>query len=194
MKLKIDQRKICNISNKIIDKILFEIEESDWYLDDYRNNAPNMNDVNTIPIFHTRYCVNSNVNINPILTIEKKLLFEKYYPLISPILSKLKKYYDYNHHASFLARLNPHGVIGIHVDHGPFLETCHRIHVPIKTNEKVIYWINKKEYYWKKGNIYEFDNTLPHGVFNHSDKERIHLVINLYNLNQDELKKTNKIY
>lgn len=190
MKLSVDQKIVCEIDSKLIDNIFNNIIENDWNIDDYRNKAENMLDVNSIPIFHSKLC---GISQNALLTVEKKPLFDKYYPLIKPILDILKKYYNFNYHTSFLAKLKSNGKIGIHSDSGKFLIDCHRIHVPIKTNEKVVYWINNKEYYWEKGFIYEFDNTLPHGVFNNSDEERIHLIINLYNLNSKDLEKTNKI-
>jgi hypothetical protein len=189
MKLPVDQKIVCGIDNILIDNILKNITEEDWYIDDYRNSAGNMSDTNSIPIFHSARC---GISTNALFTVEKRPLFEKFYPLILPILNKLKNYYDYNYHASFLTRLNPNGTINRHFDCGYFLEVCHRIHVPIKTNENVTYWINGNPYYWEVGNVYEFNNLLPHQVINNSDQERIHLILNLYNLSEDELLLLNK--
>lgn len=188
MKLPVDQKLICQIDKKIISNILEKIDESDWHIDDYRNKI--FPDVNSIPIFHTTTCGDI---CNKMSSIEKKPLFEKFYPLILPILDELKNHYDYNYHASVMAKLSPHGSIHPHCDRGDFLERCHRVHVPLQTNEKVVYWIAGENYYWEVGNIYEFDNTLVHGVFNGSDKERIHLILNLYNLPEEELATLNKI-
>ena len=190
MKLPVDQKKVCEIDKIIIDNILKNIVEEDWFIDNYRNNAGNMHDTNSIPIFHSIAC---GQDPDALLTVKKRLLFEKFYPLILPILDKLKNYYDYNYHTSFLARLNPYGTIAEHVDSGDFLTKCHRIHVPIKTNKNVTYWINNKPYYWKVGNVYEFDNLNQHRVNNNSNQERIHLILNLYNLSEDELSTLNKL-
>ena len=189
MKLLEDQKIVCKIDGEIIDNILKNIKEEEWFIDDYRNLAGNMQDTNSIPIFHSVRCGTSP---NALLTVERRVLFEKFYPLITPILNELKKYYEYNYHASFISRVNPHGIIGQHADRGSFLERCHRIHVPLKTNENVIYWIDGKSYYWEVGNVYEFNNLLQHAVINNSDQERIHLVLNLYNLPEDELSLLNK--
>ena len=54
-------------------------------------------------------------------------------------------------------------------------------------NPDVKYVIDDIEYYWEKGNIYEFDNMRLHGVINRSNQHRVHLVINLYNLTDEEL-------
>lgn len=185
MKLDVDQKIICKIADNLIQNILDAIDKDDWFVEDYRNSASGMNGVNSIPIFHSKDCADRS---DALLTVKKGKLFGKYYPLVKPILNELKKYYYFNYHASFLARLNPRQTITSHVDIGDFLLKCNRIHVPLKTNPKVIYLINGEKYYWKRGFIYEFDNTLWHGVYNKSDEDRIHLILNLYNLSEKELK------
>ena len=189
MELSVDQKIVCKIEQTIIDNILKNITKEDWFIDNYRNNAGGMHDTNSIPIFHSVRCGDDP---NALMTVEKRPLFDKFYPLILPILNILKKYYNYNYHASFLARLNPRGTITKHSDSGAFLERCHRVHVPLKTNKDVTYWIDGKPYYWEVGNVYEFNNLLEHKVINNSDQERIHLILNLYNLSEDELSILNK--
>jgi hypothetical protein len=189
MRLPIDQKIVCQIEEGIIINILKNIDENDYpAVGDYRNKI--FGDVKSIPIFHSTTCGNVD---NKISSIEKKSGFKKFHPLIVPILDELKKYYDYNYHASVIANLKPGGRIYPHCDCGEFLERCHRVHVPLKTNKGVVYWIAGENYYWEMGNIYEFDNTLIHGVFNGSDQERIHLILNLYNLSEEEMTTLNKI-
>ena len=182
MKMDVPYIKVCDISTDILDNILNNIDEDDWFKWDYRKNVANMDDCNSIPIHHTPLCASGWNNMKPILNIRKEPSYDKYYPLIEPILERLKKYYDYNQYATFLARLRPNATIGFHCDSGNFLTLCHRIHVPLKTNPKVYYCIENAVYHWEKGSIYEFDNTRVHGVKNESIEDRIHLIINLYNL------------
>ena len=184
MYLDVNLKEVCDIDLDVIDNILNNIEENDWYVDDYRKHANNMSETASIPIFHSEEC---GTNPKSLWTIERRPLFNKYYPLIEPILNQLKTYYDYNYHASFISKVNPYGTIGIHQDFGEFLERCHRIHIPLKTNENVFYYIDGEEYVWMKGKCYEFNNMLPHGVFNRSNEDRIHLVLNLYKLKDFEL-------
>ncbi len=178
---------VTNISIDLLDNIINNIEESDWYFSDYRNAVGNMESVNSIPIHHTPLCASGLCNNKAIREIRKEPLYVKYYPLIEPILKELKEHYNFRQYAAFLARLHPHTNIGMHPDSGNFLTLCHRVHVPLVTNPKIEYIIEDKKYYWKKGTIYEFDNTLLHGVSNKSNNHRIHLVINLYNLTDEEL-------
>jgi hypothetical protein len=189
MKLDIPYKKVSEISINILDNIIANFVEEDWHVDDYRRNAGNMENTNSIDVIHTKKCVNSDPNSNDaIRSIQKGILYDKYYPLIEPILDHLKTVYIYRQYAAFFARLEPHAIIGTHRDgNKPFLASCHRVHVPIITNPEVKYTIEGVEYYWEKGSIYEFDNMRPHGVINRSNDYRVHLVINLYNLTDEEL-------
>ena len=189
MKLDVPQKIIREIPTSLIDNLLNAFTEEDWHISDYRNGAGGMSKTNTIPILHTPLCRTGQCDMGAIKSIKKELLYDKYYPLVEPILELLKENYQYRQCALFITRLAPHSVIESHPDSGNFLELCHRVHVPLKTNPKVKYVIDDVPYYWEAGKVYEFDNTRVHGVINESDDYRIHLIINLYNLTDDELNK-----
>jgi len=62
-----------------------------------------------------------------------------------------------------------------------------RIHIPIRTNENVIFTLYENardkignEYNLKTGHYYYTDVTKPHAVRNESDVDRIHLVVDCY--------------
>lgn len=59
-----------------------------------------------------------------------------------------------------------------------------RIHVPLKTNSKVIFSLyegkEKKDFFFEKGNYYYADVTKPHEVHNTWDQDRLHLVADCY--------------
>jgi len=62
-----------------------------------------------------------------------------------------------------------------------------RIHIPIRTNESVIFTLYESprdkignEYNLKTGHYYYTDVTKPHAVRNESDVDRIHLVVDCY--------------
>ena len=187
MKLDVPYKQLSTIPYDIIDNLVFNISENDWYISDYRNNATNMGNTNSIPIQHTEKCLGGEPG-SAIRNIKKEVLYDKYFPLIEPILDHLKQHYSYHTYTAFLARLDSKSEIGMHRDgNGPFLSLCHRIHVPIITNPDVKYVIDDVEYYWEKGNVYEFDNMRVHGVINRSEEYRVHLVINLYSLETVQL-------
>lgn len=182
MELRVDQKVVCDVPFEIIDNILNIIDEEDWFVDSYRDRAANMEGTNSIPIFHTPLCVTGKYDDEAILDISKRPLYEKYFPVVEPVLNLLKKHYKFKQYAVFLARCHPKASVGTHRDNGNFLTLCHRIHVPLQTNKQAMYIINGVDYHWEKGKIYEFDNTRQHGVYNGGDEHRIHLIINLYNL------------
>lgn len=181
--------EICDVPDALISGVLELIDEADWHVSDYRREAGNMESTNSIPIHHTPLCATCPTD-EAIKSIRKELLYEKYAASIRPILELLGTKYKYNQYAAFISRLEPNASIGMHRDRGAYLETCRRIHVPLFTNPKVAYCIERKEYYWMRGKAYEFDNTRPHGVKNRSDEYRIHLVINLYDLPDDFINHT----
>jgi hypothetical protein len=181
MKLAVPYIEVCEVPDELISGMLGAIAEEDWHVSDYRNAAGNMSGTNSIPIHHTPLCATCATG-EAIKAIRKEVLFEKFEPLLNPFLDLLRGHYDFNQYAAFIARLHPRSDVGMHSDKGEFLETCHRIHFPLQTNQHVAYCIEDQEYYWQRGKSYEFDNTRIHGVKNRSDEIRIHLVVNLYNL------------
>jgi len=76
-----------------------------------------------------------------------------------------------------LAKLKPNCTIPPHQDHGPHLEKCRRLHIPLITNDNVDFIVDDKSHNLKEGFVYEFDNTRTHHVTNNSDEERIHLIV-----------------
>jgi hypothetical protein len=64
-----------------------------------------------------------------------------------------------------------------HIDYGTSLTYCKRTHIPIITNENVIFTVNDENKHMKAGEIWEIDNTVIHSVINNSNYDRIHLII-----------------
>jgi hypothetical protein len=187
MKMDVDQKLVGMMPTTLINNLLNSIDEQDWYSSDYRRSIDTMVDCNSIPIFHTPLCATGQCDMGAIKSIRKELMYDKFFPLVEPILEVLRNYYEFRQYSCFLSRLAPGGVIGMHPDRGNFLELCHRVHIPLKSNPEVHYVIDDKSYYWEPGKVYEFDNTRLHGVFNESKDYRIHLVVNLYNLSDEQL-------
>jgi hypothetical protein len=185
MKMDVEQKIVGEMPMHLIENLLNSIEESDWYGDDYRGHLDTMSSCNSIPLRHTPLCYSGLETKEPIQKIENRKLYAKFEKHIVPILDELRKHYTFNEYACFIARLAPKSTIGAHVDKGTFLSMCHRIHVPLKSNPQVRYNVGTKTFYWEPGKIYEFDNMRLHSASNRSDEERIHLVINLYNLPED---------
>lgn len=144
MKLPYKYKKITTIDESIVDAINNAIIEKDWYEYDYRKPMFPIEDdfYNSIVIRHSSEYSNDTIRNMP--------LYDKYFPLIEPVLEKLKEYYDYIDYVAFLARLQPGGILNYHADSGPFLETIHRLHLPIKTNKDALYYVEDEWTHWEK--------------------------------------------
>ena len=67
-----------------------------------------------------------------------------------------------------------------HSDIGPLLELVHRVHVPIITNERCIFYIEGVGYNFKEGIVVEIDNTRMHSVENAGTTDRVHLIVDFF--------------
>jgi aspartyl/asparaginyl beta-hydroxylase len=77
-----------------------------------------------------------------------------------------------------LLRLGPGSEIKGHVDNDTSYEDgFFRIHIPIITNEKVFFYVDKKRIPMKMGECWYANFQLPHSVENKSTEPRIHLTL-----------------
>tara|TARA_Y100001970_G_scaffold267328_1_gene357168 strand:+ start:436 stop:1017 length:582 start_codon:yes stop_codon:yes gene_type:complete len=105
------------------------------------------------------------------------------------ILNILKNYYDDDD--MIIARcmvtcLKRNKNILPHFDFGSYiLINAHRIHIPLKTNERVFFSVGEtKDVYLDEGCIVEINNTDIHSVRNESDEDRYHLILDCINKNK----------
>jgi tetratricopeptide (TPR) repeat protein len=75
------------------------------------------------------------------------------------------------------AKLRAGGNIREHTDSGKSLLDCHRVHIPIVTNEGSIISVGGEEKNMRVGEMWEIDNGNTHAVTNMGEEDRIHLII-----------------
>jgi hypothetical protein len=129
-----------------------------------------------IPICWSR----ESLNFSPEIVAPKTRFWDTYYDEVffNDIFKNLNKFYGKGYFVRLvLANLLPNGIIPYHVDSGLSLEKNHRIHIPIKTNENVYFYVGDEERNIKVGEIVEINNNILHSVENRSDKNRIHLIV-----------------
>lgn len=97
---------------------------------------------------------------------------------IKPLVDLLEVKYNGKATIAMLALLPSKGVIPEHDDGGDLVKV-HRLHIPIITNDKVYFFVNNTGYHLTVGNIYELNNVAPHAVYNLSDQDRVHLMIDI---------------
>ena len=98
---------------------------------------------------------------------------------LKPLMKFIRNYYKNDGYIIRLlfARLLPGDVIIPHIDGTFSLLHCHRIHVPIITNDKVAFTVGGERKNMKVGELWEINNATVHGVENNGEVPRIHLII-----------------
>ena len=76
-----------------------------------------------------------------------------------------------------LAKLVAGGKISIHQDKNFSLTHCHRVHLPLVTNEDVWFYVGKERRNMKEGEIWEINNRRMHYVANNGTEDRVHLIL-----------------
>jgi hypothetical protein len=113
-------------------------------------------------------------------TLEFFPAYKIYKNYIDEYLEQLSKRHTFNNWLAVLTKLEAGGKIKAHIDEGKWLTQCHRIHLPIQTNEGVEFLCGKTRMNMKRGVFYEINNTKVHGVWNNSTEDRVHLIIDLH--------------
>lgn len=98
---------------------------------------------------------------------------------LSNLFIFLENYYSGSVCRVILTKQNPHSTIPIHVDKGFSLTHTHRIHVPIFSNNSVVFCCGSDNLNMEIGLVYEINNQLNHCVNNYSDDYKIHLIIDV---------------
>lgn len=79
-----------------------------------------------------------------------------------------------------LARLAAGAVIDRHKDGAGSNLYTHKIHVPIRSNEKALMFIKDEPFHLREGFAYEVNNIVSHAVENLGDEDRIHLIFEVF--------------
>ena len=108
----------------------------------------------------------------------RELYFE-YENELKPVVDCIADYYQNNGFLvrMLLVKLPAGGQIPNHTDGGYALLNCHRVHIPIITNDKLAFVVGGEEKSMQVGELWEINNELVHTVANHGDEDRIHLII-----------------
>lgn len=119
------------------------------------------------PIKKTRHIEHSNYQ-----------LFSEHLQHISDIC--IAAGYDGEIKRANLVKLFAGKVIKQHIDVGDFLNSLHRIHIPIFSNEQCEFHIENEMRVLPIGEIWEVNNTgKKHGVYNNGQADRVHLIVDI---------------
>jgi len=98
---------------------------------------------------------------------------------IQPVIDYISSYYQDNGFIVriLLAKLKSGGKIPHHRDAGFSLLNSHRIHLPLTTNDGVVFSVGGEKKNMRAGELWEINNGLDHAVENRGYDDRIHLII-----------------
>jgi len=98
---------------------------------------------------------------------------------LRPVIDFVANYYQNNGFIvrMILAKLVAGGTIPKHTDAGFSLLNCHRVHLPIITNDDVIFSVGDEDISMRAGELWEINNGTEHAVENRSAEDRVHLIV-----------------
>ncbi|MCC6504125.1 MAG: preprotein translocase subunit SecA [Alphaproteobacteria bacterium ADurb.BinA280] len=106
-------------------------------------------------------------------------LFERFKNEVQPVLDTIADYYG--NKGMFLrvllVRLTEGEVIDPHFDEGMSLLHSHRVHIPIITNNEVMFCVGGEKRHLAAGEIWEINNATVHYVENFSRHARVHMIV-----------------
>lgn len=97
---------------------------------------------------------------------------------LSPYMQSVLECFQTEKCSVRLMKLTPGSEIKEHRDYD-LDEGEVRIHIPVFTNEKVSFFVNKKKVQMKEGECWYLRLSDPHSVINAGESDRIHLVLDL---------------
>lgn len=102
---------------------------------------------------------------------------------MSPYLQEIIASFETEVHRARLMNLRPGTRISEHRDYGAQRYSLERgfirVHIPVRTHEKVHFWISRKKIPMKVGEAWYTNVCEPHAVQNESDVHRVHLVLDM---------------
>ena len=99
-------------------------------------------------------------------------------PEIKPIIFGLMKFVSGERLGGVLiTKLPPGGKIATHVDRNWHADYYEKFYIPIKNEPGAVFRFPSGDICPRQGDVYWFDNAVPHSVANDSDQDRIALVV-----------------
>jgi aspartyl/asparaginyl beta-hydroxylase (cupin superfamily) len=171
-------KKILKLKRTNIEKIknfVVNISKSEW--DEWNFRQKNFfvhKDTKSYPLIWS-----DNEIINNNLNVYKKCSKSGIIDILNCELDFLCNLYNGRVIKCVFAKLIPNGQITKHWDSGDSLIYSHRLHLPIKTNSDVHFYIENKVFNLKESIWYEINNQKIHSVMNKSSEDRVHLIVDI---------------
>ena len=151
--------------------------DTEWRLDTSRQNQPNSVHMNT----NTYYIRSFKPGWEPHEKLTVFPLANSVYVLsiVDKIIKDLELVHDGRVSLAMIVKLLPDSDIIPHADESKYLGVVRRHHIPLKTNEEVLFHIDGESINMKVGECWEINNSRVHHVTNNSNEDRVHLIIDI---------------
>jgi hypothetical protein len=98
---------------------------------------------------------------------------------VDKIISDLESYHNGKCGMAMIVKLFSDNNVLPHIDESLYLSAVRRHHIPLKTNKEVVFFIDDETRHLAVGECWEINNNKVHAVTNHSEEDRIHLIIDI---------------
>tara|TARA_B100001093_G_scaffold363533_1_gene348286 strand:- start:1553 stop:2113 length:561 start_codon:yes stop_codon:yes gene_type:complete len=162
-----------NVSN--LAKIISNVDDKKWEEWNLRQTKFDVHKkTNSIPFIWNKWD-----SENRLLNLDHMNQDTQLWEVLKPFLTKLIKKYDGSIVNCLFARLPAGAEITPHKDISLNLLLVHRIHLAIITSPAVKFFIDNTPYEFPAGRIFELSNDRLHSVRNNSEKDRVHLIVDV---------------
>ena len=164
-------RKYVGFDTTALAEKIKSIPDAQWYEFTHRQDlyGPHVHTLTVPVLFNT--------------DLRAKSIVHPFYSTIKTELNELELFLNDRNKGigtimrAIIAALLPNSDIPIHKDHAAIFAIPHRFHVPIVTNDKVLFTVGEDTVNMKVGEVWEINNIRSHAVSNKSDERRIHLIV-----------------
>lgn len=170
--------RLCDVDISALLARVRQLGDAAWMSEDERKE-------NRFAVFHsTRHIIFRFIegNIDPRMYYDGAA-WMMWRPLVAPIFARVAACYDYLHPEmpkAMLARLAAGQQIDRHTDGLGSNVKVHKIHVPLITNPGALFCVGDQDFHLEAGAAYEVNNIAPHAAKNDGDKDRIHLIFEVF--------------
>jgi hypothetical protein len=98
---------------------------------------------------------------------------------VKKIYHKLERLVDGKVIRSEVINMSANSRIRTHKDRTDLLYVSRRFHIPIITNKKCTFTVERETFYLEEANLYELNNRKYHSVENDSNQNRVHLIVDV---------------
>ena len=180
-RLKKDSKwTIIKHGNFLVDKIIDEVSgySSEWLLDTSRQELGSVHiKTNMYRICETDYAW---IPGTPIETFYRNYMkTPAAQKQLDRIFTDLQEFYSGNIIRCEIIKLMPFSEVLKHTDGGALLHYSRRVHIPLITDKDITFTVMDNTIHMEPGGWYEINNQMPHSVNNPTDKERVHIIIDI---------------